>query len=75
MYDLNDLSRTIREVVVTLKEKMMAKLPNLKIHDYVKDKYTFELNYYPFKFPLFPTNDMTLDFPIHYHGGSFVGKT
>lgn len=62
MYDPNDLSRTIREVAVTLKEKMMVKLPNLKIPDYVKDKYTFTLNFYPPKFSPLPTNKMALTF-------------
>lgn len=62
MYDPNDLSRTIREALITLKEKMMVKLTNLKIHDHVKDKYTFLMNYYTHKFPHFPTSDMALDF-------------
>lgn len=53
MYDPNDLSQTIREAAVTHKEKMMLKLPNLRIVDYVKDKYTFALNFYPLKFPPF----------------------
>lgn len=40
----------------------MVKLPNLNIPNYVKDKYTFALNFYPPKFPLFPTNKMVLVF-------------
>lgn len=37
VYDSNDLSRTIHEATITLKEKMMAKLPNLKIPHYMED--------------------------------------
>lgn len=53
VYDSNDLSQTIREAAVARKEKMMLKFPNLRISDYVKDKYTFALNFYPLKFPPF----------------------
>ena len=62
VYNPNDLSRTIREVFVTLKEKMMVRLTNLRILDYVKDKYTFALNFYPPKFPPLPTSSMALAF-------------
>lgn len=41
---------------------MIVKLPDLKIPDYVKDKYEFALNYYPPDFPPLPTSEMTLDF-------------
>lgn len=47
MYKSNDLSRTICEAAITLKEKIEARLPNLKILTYVEDKYKFTLNYYP----------------------------
>lgn len=60
MYDSNDLSRTICEASVTLKEKLMAKLPDLKIPHYVKDKYKFSLNFYPPKFSPLPTSEMKL---------------
>lgn len=41
MYDPNDLSQTIREAAITLKETMMAKLPDLKSPHYVEDMYKF----------------------------------
>lgn len=62
MYDPNDLSQSIREVAITLMEKMMAKLPDLKIPNYVNYKYTFALNYYPPKLPHFSTSEMALGF-------------
>ena len=66
VYNPNDLSHwTIRKVVVTLKEKMMVKLSNLSIPDYVKEKYTLALNFYPPKFP---------HSPLNFHSGLFVGK-
>lgn len=45
VYDPNDLSQTMLEVTVTLKEKVMVKLPDLKIPHYVEDKYKFSSNY------------------------------
>lgn len=60
MYDPNDLSRKIREIVVTLKEKVYVKLPRLHIPDYVKDKYSLALNFHPHKFPPLPTSKMAL---------------
>lgn len=62
VYDPNDLSRTIHEATVTLKEKMQAKVPSLKIPEYMEDKYKFALNYYPTKFPPLPTSKMHLAF-------------
>lgn len=62
MYNPNDLGQMICEEVVTLKEKMMVKLLNLRIPDYVKEKYTFALDFYPPKFPTLPTSEMTLAF-------------
>lgn len=62
VYDSNDLGRIIREVAVTLKYKMQVKLPNLKIPEYVEDKYKSALNYYPHRFPLLPTSEMVMAF-------------
>lgn len=62
VYDLEDLSQTIREEVFTLKEKMSAKLPNLRIPDYIKDKYSFALKFHPYKFPHLPTSKIALAF-------------
>lgn len=62
MYDPNDLSQTIREAEITLKEKMEAKLPSLKIPEYVQDIYKFTLDYYPPRFPHFPTIKMVMAF-------------
>lgn len=72
MYDPNDLGWTIREATGMLKEKMMAKLPNLHILDYMKDKYTFALNFPPPKFSHLPSSKIALAFAPHFHGGSFV---
>lgn len=41
---------------------MMVKPSNFNINDYMKDKYTFSLNFYPHKFPPLTTNEMALDF-------------
>lgn len=61
-YDPDYLSQKAREAVITLKEKMFPKLPNLRIPDYVNDKYTFTLRFYPPKFSSFPTSEMALAF-------------
>lgn len=74
MYDPNDLSRTIYEAVVTLKGKVLAKLPNLRIPDYVKDKCTFALNYYPHKFPHLLTSEMDLAFAPPFPWWFVCGK-
>lgn len=74
MYDSNDLSRAIREAAITLKEKMMAKLPNLSILDYVNDKYTFVLNFYPPKFPSLPISEMALTFAHQFPMWFICGK-
>lgn len=76
MYHPDDLSQMIHEAVVTLKEKMTTKLPNLRTLDYMKDKYTFALNFLPHRFPHLPTSEMTLDFaplfPRWFVCGEFI---
>lgn len=57
---LTPVERPMKQLLL-LKKIMMVKLPNLKIPEYVKDKYTFSLNYYPPKFPSLPTSIMALD--------------
>lgn len=41
IYDPNDLRWTVIEVTMTLKDKLMAKLADLSIPTYVKDRYSF----------------------------------
>ena len=55
-YRLDDLSRTIRETTVTLKEIFSKKMENLKIPSYVPlDKqYEMAFKMFPLKFPRFP---------------------
>lgn len=76
VYDPNDLSLTIREIAVTLKEKVMVKLPKLRIPDYVKGKYAFTLNFHHPIFPHFPTSEMDLvfapPFPQWFICGEFL---
>lgn len=62
MYDLRNLRRTISEATTTLKEKLIEKLPELKISSYVEDMYLFSLLYYKPKIPPLPSCEMSLDF-------------
>ena len=58
-YRPDDLSRTIREAAVTLKEKFTKKMKNLKIPSYVPHEkhYEMALELFPLKFPPLPNAD------------------
>lgn len=62
VYNPNDLCRTICDATFILKEKLIAKFLELKIPHYMKDRYTFALNYYPPKFPPFLRSELSLAF-------------
>lgn len=55
MYNPYILSRTIYDANLTLKEKIIDKLPKLKIHSYMKDMYAFSLKFHLPIFSHFPT--------------------
>lgn len=50
MYNLANLSQTLHDASITLKEKFLTKLPDFKIPSYVEDKYQFALKFYQHKF-------------------------
>lgn len=63
-YILDDLSQTICEATITLKEIFMKKLPDLKIPLCVKheDKYELAFKLLPTKFPRLPSANFGLAF-------------
>lgn len=63
-YRPDDLSRTIREAAVTLREKFMKKLPDLKLPSYVKPKHRYELDFNLYK-PKFPRL-LSVDFGVAF---------
>lgn len=58
-YRPDDLTRTIREAAVTLKENFSKKMENLKIPLYVPPEKRYETTFkmYPLKFPRLPNTD------------------
>ena len=64
VYIPDDLSRTIREAALILKEKFTKKLSYLKIPSCVKPKNKYELAFklQPPKFPPLPSADFGLEF-------------
>ena len=59
VYRPDDLSRTVREAAVTLKEKFLKKMENLKLPSYVppEQRYETTFNLYPPRFPRLPSAD------------------
>ena len=59
VYRPNDISRTVREAAVTLKEIFLQKMDNLKIPSNVPPKRRYEMTFklFPPKFPRLPTAD------------------
>lgn len=64
VYNPECLDTTIYDVVVTLKEKFLKKLPNLKLPSYVtnKNRYEVAFNMYPPKFPPLLSSNIALVF-------------
>lgn len=62
LYRPDDLSRTIHKATTILREKLLAKLHDLKISYYVEDKYKFSLNFHPPKFLHFLNSGLFLAF-------------
>lgn len=63
-YRPDDLSRTICEEAITLKEEFSKKVEDLKLHSFVKPEQQYELafNMYPSKFPRLPSAEFRVDF-------------
>ena len=62
VYLPNDLRRTISDAARELKEKIIEKIPQLKIPSYAKDKYFYALYFGKIKFPPLPTSPLALAF-------------
>lgn len=77
-YRPDDLSRTIRETVVTLKEKISKKMENLKIPSYVPPEKRYEMAFkmHPLTFPRLPNTDFGValapPFPDWFICGDYV---
>lgn len=77
-YRPDDLSRTIREAVDTMRENFMKKLPDLKLPLYVKPEHRYELafRFHKLKFPQLPSIDFGVAFiplfPDWFVCGNFV---
>jgi len=65
MYNPLDISRTVTENALVLKQKMNEKLPMLKIPFNMKDRYKIALEFHCIKFLPLPTAFFTLAFTRH----------
>lgn len=62
IYRPRNLSWTIHEAMVTLREKLLAKLLDLKFSHNIEDKYQFALKFHTLKIPHLASSELTFAF-------------